>query len=1195
MASVLLIPIFAANQLVIADTDVTSFDAWRPWMTDCGCHSGATNIVTLGNVEFDSPLIVMPGESFSVQLRVTGFSDAADGAITLGLHIDDFDNSEFIPQTLAEPNHGVDVSGDSSSWTAAFPMTAPETPGTYVLLSYGVDGLGSADDWVYVQGSFVITVADGAQADLNTFAESAADYLIASAVEDSGGLKWPEYNGTAAKYKTNYLKGAAGIGEFFLDMYNSYKSDPFFEGVKPEAEMYLDTAKGAATWLIARAVAENGGYFWPRDFNADNSIAGSSDNYTGMYAGAAGVGTFFLDMYRTTGDSTYLPYAEGAATWILSMANKSHGYKWVEKIGADNSTELSTRWTFGSPGIGGFFIDLFLTTDNALYAESANKTIEGLIEYADSSEGGYHWNKVNGNTEKYVGRWHGAAGVGTFFLEMYELYENTTHLGYARGIAEWIFGTHEEDQGYYYPDNNNTATKSYKLGGWSRSAAGIASFYLGLHEATSDANYLGNATAIADFLINNATLTDYGLTWADTDTNPRIATAIGHGLAGTGLFFIELYQATGDELYQAVVQGVSQALGDAAVATPDGFAWTQSDLTSDVHMGLYYGVAGVGKFMLDASHMGISINDLLDGSLEYLMSTAVVDGSGLKWSEFNGTAAKYKTNYLKGAAGIGELFLQAYDTLRGDPFFDGVKASAYDYLDTAKGAAAWLVARAVSENGGYFWPRDFNADNSIAGSSANYTGMYGGAAGIGTFFLDMYRTTGDTSYLAYAEGAATWLESMANKSHGYQWVEKQGADNSTELSTRWTFGSPGIGGFFVNLYLATGNNAYASAANKTVEGLIFTADSSEGGYHWNRYNTNTEKYVGRWHGDAGIGTFFLEMYDLYGNATYLGYAEGIADWIFGTHEEDQGYFYPDNNNTATKSYKLGGWSRSSAGIASYVGRLFSTTGNPAYLANSTQAVQFLLNNATVANNGIVWADTDTNPRIPTAIGHGLSGTGIFMTQAHRLNPMQTYREGILNIISALDNLSYVETDGLSWTQSDLTTDVHMGLYYGVAGVGLFLLEARSSYPAIDFDGPDISSPVDIAAEVDDVESITWTIEDMYPGTWSVSVNGTESLSSDNFDSGDEVMTSVDTSEAGVFEYVLEVTDFFGRTSTDSVIVVVSEETTTTTTSTTTTTTDTTTDTTTPPPFTFDTLSLTVGLVGGMFIGLVLGVLVGRRR
>jgi len=149
--SLLATPILLFGSTIVkADTDVTSFDAWRPWIENCGCHSSTTNSQGTGTVEFIAPDFVKPGEVFTVKLRVAGFINAAGGAITLGLHFDDMDNGDFIEATVAAPNHGVDGSGDSTAWTAEITLTAPDTPGDYSLLSYGVDGLGSTAEWKWV-------------------------------------------------------------------------------------------------------------------------------------------------------------------------------------------------------------------------------------------------------------------------------------------------------------------------------------------------------------------------------------------------------------------------------------------------------------------------------------------------------------------------------------------------------------------------------------------------------------------------------------------------------------------------------------------------------------------------------------------------------------------------------------------------------------------------------------------------------------------------------------------------------------------------------------------------------------------------------------------------------------------------------------------------------------------------------------
>jgi hypothetical protein len=214
-----------------------------------------------------------------------------------------------------------------------------------------------------------------------------------------------------------------------------------------------------------------------------------------------------------------------------------------------------------------------------------------------------------------------------------------------------------------------------------------------------------------------------------------------------------------------------------------------------------------------------------------------------------------------------------------------------------------------------------------------------------------------------------------------------------------------------------------------------------------------------------------------------------------------------------------------------------------------------------------------------------------MLDGYRLNHNLGYYQTIEAIITGLSNMANPEANGASWTQSDLTSDVHMGLYYGVAGVGQFLLRAESSYPMMDFDAPVVSSPADVELEVDDVAQIQWTITDLFPGNWVVDIDSIVDLQSTTFNSGDTVTEVVDTSVAGTFTYKITVTDFFGESTVDTVSVTVSEAVTTPTTTTPPPTT------TTPPPTGGVPLEFQMVLVIsiGMNLALIVVIVILRNR
>ena len=108
-----------------------------------------------------------------------------------------------------------------------------------------------------------------------TYAEMGSNWLISLAISSGGGYKWPHYQ-VSPNYDTTICHGAAGIGDFFLEMF--YLTDE---------DIFLDYAEGAAEWLKSVADSSSGGYRW--------ITFGSY--YTGFSVGTSGIGLFFLNMY----------------------------------------------------------------------------------------------------------------------------------------------------------------------------------------------------------------------------------------------------------------------------------------------------------------------------------------------------------------------------------------------------------------------------------------------------------------------------------------------------------------------------------------------------------------------------------------------------------------------------------------------------------------------------------------------------------------------------------------------------------------------------------------------------------------------------------------------------------------------------------------------------------------------------------
>lgn len=77
---------------------------------------------------------------------------------------------------------------------------------------------------------------------------------------------------------------AAGIGEFFIDLYNLTNE-----------KSYLQHARSVAEYLMKKAVASKGGYKW---LQSETRVKPENIySYTGYSQGAAGIGIFLLKLY----------------------------------------------------------------------------------------------------------------------------------------------------------------------------------------------------------------------------------------------------------------------------------------------------------------------------------------------------------------------------------------------------------------------------------------------------------------------------------------------------------------------------------------------------------------------------------------------------------------------------------------------------------------------------------------------------------------------------------------------------------------------------------------------------------------------------------------------------------------------------------------------------------------------------------
>lgn len=295
---------------------------------------------------------------------------------------------------------------------------------------------------------------------------------------------------------------------------------------------------------------------------------------------------------------------------------------------------------------------------------------------------------------------------------------------------------------------------------------------------------LGRAKGVAQDLLSRAVTDGAGTRWSISldGRNSAQLPDLYEGTAGILLFLADLYR-------QAPTPALRSAL-------ERGGAWLRTH-PSSYGMGLYEGNAGLGWCYLTlASALGDPA--WLDAARQVGDQVRLDPGDGVG-------------DLISGLPGHG-LFLLRLHQATGEP----------RWLDAARAKGDAILAGAVAEAGGWKWkapglPGDYY-----------YVGMAHGSAGAGFFLSRLSTALGSSgnTYLEGAKGAARWLLAVQGSLGGdLDWYNRQ-PDRLDSFQVQWCHGAPGIGLFFIELHRSSGDPALLELAKrcaKTAEDLTATA------------------------------------------------------------------------------------------------------------------------------------------------------------------------------------------------------------------------------------------------------------------------------------------------------------------------------------------------------------------------------------
>jgi len=396
---------------------------------------------------------------------------------------------------------------------------------------------------------------------------------------------------------------------------------------------YLKAALEAARWIKSSAIQTDQGVVWPADPRDPKTV--SRD----LYSGTPGVVLFFLELYRSTGDQTYLKDARAGADDLL----------------AHLADEKETGLYEGIAGIGFTLTETFKATRDLKYRQGAMRCLQVLRERAAKAGSGVEWSETTDIIS-------GSAGTGLFLLyAARELKEPQ-----ARELAV-LAGRRLSELGLPAGGGLKWAINPKfprLMPNFSHGTAGIAYFLATLYAETKRREFLDAALAGARYLQSIAnTEGDVCLIFHnEPDGKNLYYLSWCHGPAGTARLFYRLSQVTGDRAWMEWVRKSARADMQSGIPerqTP-GF-WN--------NVSQCCGSAGVADFMLNLYRV--------TGRREYLafakrvtadlLARATREGDGLKWIQAEHRVKPdllvAQTGYMQGAAGIGTwlLHLDAFE------------------------------------------------------------------------------------------------------------------------------------------------------------------------------------------------------------------------------------------------------------------------------------------------------------------------------------------------------------------------------------------------------------------------------------------------------------------------------------------------------------------------------------------------------
>jgi lantibiotic modifying enzyme len=390
-------------------------------------------------------------------------------------------------------------------------------------------------------------------------AQAAATWVRASAVETAHGLAWPADPRTPDSVVTNLYTGTPGVVLFLLELHHATGDAGYLRDAARGADHLmatLDARQGAGLYTGLAGVGYTLGEVHRATGDAKYRdgmkkvvalIAASAkpadrgvewSPVTDVISGTAGTGLFLLHAAGTLGDDEALALARKAGLRLLDAGlPEAGGTKWAM---SPQFPRLMPNFSHGTAGIAYFLASLYDATNDRAFLDGALSGAAYLKAIA-RTEGDVCLIFHNEPAEEgmnlfYLGYCHGPAGTARLWYRLYQVTGDRAWLEWAERSARGILASgipEHRTPGFW----NNVSQCC--------GSAGVASFFLALHEVTGKPEYLTFARKVTADVIGRATVDAHGARWVQAEhrvkPEERVAqTGWMQGASGIGAWLVQL-------------------------------------------------------------------------------------------------------------------------------------------------------------------------------------------------------------------------------------------------------------------------------------------------------------------------------------------------------------------------------------------------------------------------------------------------------------------------------------------------------------------------------------------------------------------------------------------------------------------------------------------------------------------------------